>query len=131
MKKIVENLKGQSVEHRKNVMHLITFFCAIVLIILWVFSLGKNLSNEDTKENIKNDLQPINALKDNIVGGYKNVNVLDNANNLQLENTEESYPKVIEIQNTTSTESPSDAEMQYTDYRDALILEEVNSQILE
>jgi hypothetical protein len=40
------------------------------MIMLWIVSLGKNLSSEDTKIKMKQDLQPFSVLKDNLVDGY-------------------------------------------------------------
>jgi hypothetical protein len=43
------------------------------MVILWTFSLGKSITNPDTKKKIKQDLQPFSVLKDNLVEGYKSV----------------------------------------------------------
>ena len=48
------------------------FILAIIMVMLWVFSLGKNLANPDTKTKIKQDLEPFSVLKDNIVDGVSN-----------------------------------------------------------
>ena len=40
------------------------------MIILWAFSLGKNITNPDTQTKIKQDLKPFSVLKDNIIDGY-------------------------------------------------------------
>ena len=45
----------------------------IVLISLWVYSLGANLSSPDTEAKITNDLKPFSALKANLIGGYKSI----------------------------------------------------------
>jgi len=71
MKKIIHNLRRQPEEVRRHVLHILIFVVAIIMVILWVFSLGKSLSNPDTKVKIKQDLEPFSVLKDNLVDGYK------------------------------------------------------------
>ncbi len=71
MKKIIHNLREQPEEVRRHILHILIFFAVIIMIILWIFSLGKNLSNPDTQIKIKQDLQPFSILKDNLVDGYQ------------------------------------------------------------
>ena len=73
MKKIIRNLRKQPEETRRHILHISTIMVAIVLIILWSYSLGKSLTSPDTKIKIKQDLKPFSVLKDNIVGGYKSI----------------------------------------------------------
>ncbi|MFA5936889.1 MAG: hypothetical protein WC822_03355 [Candidatus Paceibacterota bacterium] len=70
MKKIIHKLRQQPEETRRHILHIITFFFAVIMIMLWIVSLGKNLSSEDTKIKMKQDLQPFSVLKDNLVDGY-------------------------------------------------------------
>ena len=74
MKKIIHNIRRQPEEVRRHVLHLLIFLAALVMIILWVFSLEKSLTNSDTQVKMKQDLQPFNTLKDNLVGGDNNSN---------------------------------------------------------
>jgi len=71
MRKIIHHLRKQPEEVRRHVLHILIFAVAIIMILLWVFSLGKSLSNPDTQVKINQDLQPFSVLKDNIVEGYK------------------------------------------------------------
>ena len=73
MRKIIHRLRRQPEEVRRHVLHILIFAAAVIMIILWVFSLGKNLTNSDTQVKIKQDLQPFSVLKDNIVDGYKSI----------------------------------------------------------
>ena len=77
MRKIIHHLRKQPEEVRRHVLHIAIFVLAIIMIMLWIFSLGKSLSNPDTQTKIKQDLQPFSVLKDNIVNGY---NSTDNTN---------------------------------------------------
>ena len=72
MKKIIHRLRRQPEEVRRHILHITIFAVAIIMVMLWVFSLGKSLANPDTQVKIKQDLQPFSVLKDNIVDGYKN-----------------------------------------------------------
>jgi len=69
MRKIIHHLRRQPEEVRRHVLHILIFTVAIIMIILWVFSLEKNLTNPDTQTKMKQDLQPFSTLKNNIVGG--------------------------------------------------------------
>ena len=71
MRKLIHHLRRQPEEVRRHVLHIVTFALAIIMIILWIFSLGKSLTNPDTQTKIKQDLSPFSVLKDNIVDGYK------------------------------------------------------------
>lgn len=71
MKKIIHNLRRQPEEVRRHVLHISIFIVAIIMIGLWILSLGKSFTNPDTKIKIEQDLKPFSALKDNIVDGYK------------------------------------------------------------
>ena len=72
MKKIILNLREQPEEVRRHVLHIITFVMAIIMIILWVYSLNKNLSSTSVQTKMKKDIQQFSILKDNIVGDNKN-----------------------------------------------------------
>ena len=64
MKKIIHNLRRQPEEVRRHVLHLSIFIVAVIMIMLWVFSLGKTLSNPDTQVKMQQDLEPFSNLKD-------------------------------------------------------------------
>ncbi|OGI94944.1 hypothetical protein A2917_01940 [Candidatus Nomurabacteria bacterium RIFCSPLOWO2_01_FULL_42_17] len=74
MRKIINNLRDQPEAVRRHILHVLTFVAGIILIILWIYSLGKNLSSPDTQAKINNDLKPLNALKANLIGGYNSLN---------------------------------------------------------
>ena len=73
MKKIIHRLRRQPEAVRKHILHVTTIVIAIILLLLWIYSLGRNLSNADAQAKIKNDLEPFSALKDGLVGGYKSM----------------------------------------------------------
>ena len=41
------------------------------MVILWTFSLGNKLADKDTQQKMKQDLQPFNSLKANLIDGYQ------------------------------------------------------------
>lgn len=53
-------------EVKRSVLHILMFVATIIMVTLWVFSLGKNLFNYDTQVKIKQDLAPFSALKNNL-----------------------------------------------------------------
>ena len=71
MRKIIHNLRRQPEEVRRHILHLFILIVTIIMVTLWIFSLGKSLANPDTQTKIKQDLSPFSVLKDNIVDGYK------------------------------------------------------------
>ena len=69
MRKIIHHLRKQPEETRRHLLHLLIFVAAIIMIMLWVFSLSRSFSNPDNQIKMKQDLQPFSTLKDNITGG--------------------------------------------------------------
>jgi hypothetical protein len=74
MKRLIHNIRKQPEEIRRHVLHILIFIFAIVLFLLWVYSLGTNLTSEENQAKINQDLKPFSALKDNIVGGFNSIN---------------------------------------------------------
>lgn len=73
MRKIIYNLRGQPEHVRRHVLHVATLVFGIILILLWIYSLGRTLTNTDNQAKVNQDLKPLSALKANIVGGYNNL----------------------------------------------------------
>ena len=77
MRKIIHHIRRQPEEVRRHILHILTMIAGVVLIVLWVYSLGTNLRNPDTQTKMTNDLKPLSALKDNLVGGYQSISEPD------------------------------------------------------
>ena len=77
MKKIIHHLRKRPEEEKKHILHITTIAFAVVLILLWVYSLGVTITDKDTQEKVKQDLKPFSALKDNLVGGYNSISNTD------------------------------------------------------
>ncbi|HEV7424445.1 MAG TPA: hypothetical protein VGO21_04620 [Candidatus Paceibacterota bacterium] len=79
MKKIIHHLRRQPEHVRKHIVHVSIIIVAIILLLLWVYSLGTRLTNPDTQAKMKEDLKPLSTFKDNIVGGYQSIILNGNA----------------------------------------------------
>lgn len=73
MKKIIHHLRGQSEEVRRHILHVSTAVFGVILLILWIYSLGVSLTSSDAQTKVKNDLKPFSALKANLIDGYKSI----------------------------------------------------------
>lgn len=73
MKKIIHHIRRQPEEVRRHILNILMVFFAIILFLLWIYSLGTNLTNSDNQNKMSQDLKPFSALKDNIVGGYNSI----------------------------------------------------------
>jgi len=73
MKKIIHHLRRQPEEVRTHILHILTVSASVILVLLWIYSLGTTISNPQTVTETKQDLQPFSVLKDNLVGGYQSM----------------------------------------------------------
>lgn len=73
MRKIIHKLRQKPEEERRHILHILIVIAAVVMIILWTYSLGKSFTSPETKIKVKQDLKPFSVLKDNLVDGYKSV----------------------------------------------------------
>lgn len=73
MRRIIHHVRRQPEHIRRHILHILTIFLGIILILLWIYSLGMNLTNPDTKLKAGNDLKPLSALKDNLTNGYYSI----------------------------------------------------------
>ena len=73
MTNLIHKIRRQPEEIRRHVLHLFTLIFAIILVFLWVYSLGSSLTNPNTQTGISQDLKPFSALKDNMTSGYNDI----------------------------------------------------------
>jgi hypothetical protein len=73
MKRIIYNLRNQSEEVRRHVLHLFTFIMAIILLFIWLYSLGSSLSSSKQQVKKNNEAKPFSALQGNLIGGYESI----------------------------------------------------------
>lgn len=77
MKKLIHHIRKQPEHIKRHILHVSTIVCAVVLVLLWIYSLGTTLTNSDTQAKMNKDLQPLSALKDNMIGGYNSLSGAD------------------------------------------------------
>ena len=73
MRKIIHHIRRQPEGVRRHILHVLTMVLGIILALLWVYSLGRNVTDPKTQAKINEDLEPLSALKANIVGGYNSI----------------------------------------------------------
>jgi hypothetical protein len=77
MKKIIHHIRHlrRQPEHvRRHVLHASTVIAGVILLSLWVYSLGTNFTKTETQATVvTNELKPLSALKANLVDGYKSI----------------------------------------------------------
>ena len=71
MKKVIHNLRQQSEEVRRHILHSVTLIAGLLLFALWIYSLGTSF--REKKEEVKEDLAPLTSIKDNFVNGYQSI----------------------------------------------------------
>ena len=73
MKKMIQNLRRQSEDTRSHILHIVMFFAILLLIGLWILSLGKDITDPNTKKKIAEDIDAFTPLTENIVNSYDGV----------------------------------------------------------
>jgi hypothetical protein len=73
MRKIIHNLRRQPDETKRHILHVFTFCSAIILILLWIYSLGTTLTSPSVQTKINKDMAPFSVLKANLIGGYNSI----------------------------------------------------------
>ena len=80
MKKIIHHIRKQTEEVKRHILHVTIMACGVVLILLWVFTLGTTLTSPDTQAKMSQDLKPLSALKDNMISGYNSIILTPDSN---------------------------------------------------
>ncbi|MDP2593241.1 MAG: hypothetical protein Q8P52_01155 [bacterium] len=76
MKKIIHHIRHvrRQPEHvKRHILHVVTGVFGFILVMLWIYSLGTNFTNNETQDRVENDVKPLSALKANFVGGYQSI----------------------------------------------------------
>ena len=74
MRKIINNLRNQPEEVRMHVVHLSVIVAGIILVSLWLVSIGGVVKESQTAQaESSTELKPFTAIKDNFVEGYKSI----------------------------------------------------------
>lgn len=75
MKKVkdaIHNLRKQPDEVKRHILHAATLVFGIILVSLWVYSLGVRAEDKDEARD-EATLKPLSVLKDNLVGGIESM----------------------------------------------------------
>jgi hypothetical protein len=73
MKKFIHHIRRQPEEIKRHILHILTIVFGIILLLLWIYSLGVNLTSPDTQAKINNDIKPFSALKAGLISGFKSM----------------------------------------------------------
>ena len=73
MKNVIHHIRKQPEHVRRSILFVSTAFLGVVLICLWVYSLGTTFTNQETQAKISQDIKPFSAIKDNMVNGYNSI----------------------------------------------------------
>lgn len=70
MRKIIHHIRKQPEHVKKHILHIVTAVSAVVLVFLWIYSLGTNFTDTSTQVKVDENLKPFSALKANLIDGY-------------------------------------------------------------
>lgn len=73
IKSIIQKVREQPEQNKRHILHVLTLGFGVVLVLLWIYSLGTNLSSSDVQAGLSQDLKPLSALKANLIGGYNSI----------------------------------------------------------
>lgn len=85
MRKIIHHIRRQPEGVRRHILHILTTVSGIILLTLWVYSLGRNLNNPDVQAKVNNELKPFSVLKSNIIDGYQSITGSNGDKELEIE----------------------------------------------
>lgn len=66
MKNFIYNIRRQPEEIKRQILHVLVAVAGVILLSVWVYSLGGNLSDTVSEENIKKNVEPLSVLKNNL-----------------------------------------------------------------
>ena len=72
---------------KRHILHVSTVVAGVLLMFIWVYSLGTSLSSPEVAVKIDNDLKPFSALKSNLISGYQSFSE-SNTNTSEQTNTQ-------------------------------------------
>ncbi|MFA6257010.1 MAG: hypothetical protein WCT29_01745 [Candidatus Paceibacterota bacterium] len=73
MKKFIHNVRRQPEAVRRHILHVTTVFFAVILFLLWVLSLGRNFTKDETRAEVRDGVAPLSALKVNLIDGFQSI----------------------------------------------------------
>jgi hypothetical protein len=82
MKKVIHHIKKirEQPEHvRRTILYITIGFFAVILFLLWIYSLGTAMTGEEAKIKIDQNIKPFSVIKDNITNQYNNISNPDSS----------------------------------------------------
>lgn len=73
IKAVVHNLRNRPEEERRHILHIFTFIGTMFMFVLWIFTLGHTLRDEDIKTKIKEDAKPFSNFTNNLNDGFNEI----------------------------------------------------------
>jgi len=64
MKKIIHHLRKQSDEAKRHFIHMFVLVCGVILILFWIYSLGRTVTDEDVQNSVVEDFGQLTPLVD-------------------------------------------------------------------
>jgi len=88
MTNFVEQLQKKSEKTKKRILFITVFVSIGVIISIWVISLENRFSSSSIKEDIKNDFQSLDGLKDNLSNSFNGISesIISGKEQLKLKN---------------------------------------------
>lgn len=73
MKKIIHNLRQQPEEVRRHILHILMLAFAVILVILWIYSLSNNFSDANTQYELKESIKPLQEFSEDLGGDINSI----------------------------------------------------------
>ncbi len=73
MRKIIHNLRSQPESVRRHILHVSTFVLALILLLLWIYSLNVSLQSPEVQAKTDKSLETFSSLKANMIDGYNSI----------------------------------------------------------
>lgn len=65
MKKIIHHLRRQPEEARRHILHMAVIAIGVILMIFWVYSLGRTVTDDRTQKKVSEEFGQLVPLDDN------------------------------------------------------------------
>ncbi len=66
MKQIIHKMRSQPEEIKRHILHVCVVVAGVLLLSIWVHSLGSSFNSSVAQEDIKKNIQPLSVLKNNL-----------------------------------------------------------------
>lgn len=73
MQETIQKLREKPESVKRNILHLIVLVAGILLVLLWVFTLNRNINDDDVRDGMASDIDAFSPLTDDLVDGYSQI----------------------------------------------------------